>query len=67
MHWHAQGKLFIITGYASNGNLHSYLNRQASKLPEALIWKLFIQVRPARARLEGRGAERVRGGRKGGR
>lgn len=41
---HAQGKLYIITEYASNGNLHDYIKKQKQKLPEDLIWKLFTQV-----------------------
>ncbi len=40
-----QGKLYIITEYAANGNLHDYIKKQKAKLPEELIWKLYIQVR----------------------
>ena len=43
-HARLQGKLYIITEYASNGNLHDYIKRQKQKLPEELIWKLFMQV-----------------------
>ncbi len=39
-----QGKLYIITEYAGNGNLHDYIKKQKTKLPEDLIWKLFIQI-----------------------
>eukprot|EP00199_Chlamydomonas_sp_CCMP681_P000941 CAMPEP_0119104632 /NCGR_PEP_ID=MMETSP1180-20130426/2800_1 /TAXON_ID=3052 ORGANISM="Chlamydomonas cf sp, Strain CCMP681" /NCGR_SAMPLE_ID=MMETSP1180 /ASSEMBLY_ACC=CAM_ASM_000741 /LENGTH=504 /DNA_ID=CAMNT_0007089451 /DNA_START=36 /DNA_END=1546 /DNA_ORIENTATION=+ len=43
-----RGKLYIITEYASNGNLHDYIkkHREVTKqrLPEDLIWKLFIQI-----------------------
>eukprot|EP00195_Chlamydomonas_chlamydogama_P009069 CAMPEP_0202904676 /NCGR_PEP_ID=MMETSP1392-20130828/30593_1 /ASSEMBLY_ACC=CAM_ASM_000868 /TAXON_ID=225041 /ORGANISM="Chlamydomonas chlamydogama, Strain SAG 11-48b" /LENGTH=558 /DNA_ID=CAMNT_0049592433 /DNA_START=449 /DNA_END=2125 /DNA_ORIENTATION=- len=39
-----RGKLYIITEYASNGNLHDYIKRQKSRLPEDLIWKLFEQI-----------------------
>lgn len=38
------GKLFIITEYASRGNLHDFIKRQRTKLPEDLIWKLLIQM-----------------------
>jgi NIMA (never in mitosis gene a)-related kinase len=39
-----QGKLYIITEYAGNGNLHDYIKKQKTKLPEDLVWKLFIQI-----------------------
>ncbi|KAG2487503.1 hypothetical protein HYH03_013921 [Edaphochlamys debaryana] len=39
-----KGKLYIITEYAANGNLHDYIKKQKSRLPEELIWKLFIQI-----------------------
>lgn len=39
-----RGKLYIITEYASNGNLHDYIKKQKQKLPEELIWKLFVQI-----------------------
>lgn len=39
-----QGKLFIITEYAGNGNLHDYLKRQTQRLSEDLVWRLFIQT-----------------------
>lgn len=42
----AQGKLYIITEYAANGNLHDYIKKQKSRLTEDLIWKLYIQVGP---------------------
>ena len=45
---HAQGKLYIITEYAGNGNLHDYIKKQKQRLPEDMIWKLFAQV-PGRA------------------
>ena len=42
----SQEKLCIVTEYASNGNLHDYIQRSCRrKLPEDLVWKLFIQVR----------------------
>ena len=41
----AQGKLYIITEYAGNGNLHDYIKKQKQRLPEDMIWKLFAQVR----------------------
>jgi hypothetical protein len=41
---HAQGKLYIITEYAGNGNLHDYIKKQKQRLPEDMIWKLFAQV-----------------------
>lgn len=39
-----QGKLYICMEYASGGNLHTFINRQKQKLPEELIWRLFVQV-----------------------
>ncbi|KAG2429699.1 hypothetical protein HYH02_013957 [Chlamydomonas schloesseri] len=39
-----KGKLYIITEYAANGNLHDYIKKQKSRLPEDLIWKLYIQI-----------------------
>lgn len=39
-----QGKLYIVTEYAANGNLHDYIKKQKSRLTEELIWKLYIQV-----------------------
>lgn len=38
------GKLFIITEYAAAGNLHDYIKRQRTRLPEELIWKLLLQM-----------------------
>lgn len=40
----SQEKLCIVTEYASNGNLHDYIQCSRRKLPEDLVWKLFIQV-----------------------
>ncbi len=45
-----QGKLFIVTEYAGNGNLHDFIKAQPSKLPEDLVWRLALQVR-ARVRV----------------
>ena len=42
---YVQGKLYIITEYAANGNLHDYIKKQKTRLSEDLIWKLFVQVR----------------------
>jgi len=40
-----RGKLYIITEYAANGNLHEYIkHRQGQRFPEGLIWKLFCQI-----------------------
>lgn len=39
-----RGKLYIITEYAGNGNLHDYIKKQKQKLSEELVWKLFIQI-----------------------
>ncbi|EFJ45748.1 NimA-related protein kinase 4 [Volvox carteri f. nagariensis] len=39
-----KGKLYIITEYAANGNLHDYIKKQKSWLKEELIWKLYIQI-----------------------
>eukprot|EP00798_Chlamydomonas_sp_ICE-L_P022983 gene22983-30171_t len=39
-----QGKLYIITEYASNGNLHDFIKKQPDELDEDLIWKLFLQI-----------------------
>lgn len=39
-----KGKLFIVTEYASNGNLHDFVKRQKANLAEDLIWKLFFQM-----------------------
>ncbi|KAL6749037.1 NIMA-related kinase 4 [Haematococcus lacustris] len=39
-----RGKLYIITEYAANGNLHDYIKKQKLRLPEELIWKLFVQI-----------------------
>ncbi|PNW83271.1 hypothetical protein CHLRE_05g232750v5 [Chlamydomonas reinhardtii] len=39
-----KGKLYIITEYAANGNLHDYIKKQKSRLTEDLIWKLYIQI-----------------------
>ncbi|GFR51624.1 hypothetical protein Agub_g14051 [Astrephomene gubernaculifera] len=39
-----KGKLYIITEYAANGNLHDYIKKQKSRLTEELIWKLYIQI-----------------------
>jgi hypothetical protein len=33
--------------YAAAGNLYEFIKRQASKLPEQIIWKFFIQVSSA--------------------
>ena len=41
----SQGKLCIVTEYAGSGNLHDYIKSQKKRLPEELIWKLFIQAR----------------------
>ncbi|PNG63353.1 Serine/threonine-protein kinase Nek6, partial [Tetrabaena socialis] len=38
-----KGKLYIITEYAANGNLHDYIKKQKNRLTEDLIWKLYIQ------------------------
>lgn len=39
-----RGKLYIITEYAGNGNLHDYIKKQKQRLHEDLIWKLFVQI-----------------------
>lgn len=39
-----QGKLYICMEYAPGGNLYAFINRQKQKLPEELIWRMFIQV-----------------------
>ncbi|GAX78668.1 hypothetical protein CEUSTIGMA_g6106.t1 [Chlamydomonas eustigma] len=39
-----KGKLYIITEYAGNGNLHDYIKKQKQRLPEDMIWKLFCQI-----------------------
>lgn len=39
-----KGKLYIITEYAGNGNLHDYIKKQKSRIHEDLIWKLFTQA-----------------------
>lgn len=39
-----QGKLYIITEYASNGNLHDFIKKQPDELDEDLVWKLFLQI-----------------------
>lgn len=39
-----RGKLYIVTEYASNGNLHDHIKKQKTRLSEELIWKLFIQI-----------------------
>ncbi|KAG1671969.1 hypothetical protein FOA52_013341 [Chlamydomonas sp. UWO 241] len=39
-----RGKLYIITEYAGNGNLHDFIKKQKTRLNEDLIWKLFIQI-----------------------
>jgi NIMA (never in mitosis gene a)-related kinase len=31
--------------YAPGGNLHDFIKRQPSSLPEAQVWRLFLQVR----------------------
>jgi serine/threonine protein kinase len=57
-----QGKLYIITEYASNGNLHDYIKRHKHKLPEELIWKLFMQARQANVTQQGVVPLRLGGG-----
>lgn len=42
-----QGKLFIVTEFAAGGNLHDFVKRQKQKLPEELVWRLYIQVSDA--------------------
>ncbi|WIA21015.1 hypothetical protein OEZ85_005347 [Tetradesmus obliquus] len=39
-----KGKLYICMEYAAAGNLYDFIKRQASKLPEQIIWKFFIQM-----------------------
>ncbi|GLC47162.1 hypothetical protein PLESTB_001387600 [Pleodorina starrii] len=39
-----KGKLYIITEYAANGNLHDYIKKQKTRLTEELVWKLYIQI-----------------------
>ncbi|KAF6255804.1 NimA-related protein kinase 4 [Scenedesmus sp. NREL 46B-D3] len=39
-----KGKLYICMEYAAAGNLYEFIKRQASKLPEQIIWKFFIQM-----------------------
>lgn len=40
-----QGKLYICMEYACGGSLHAFLRRQEARLPEELVWRMFIQVR----------------------
>eukprot|EP00877_Chromochloris_zofingiensis_P008776 jgi/Chrzof1/4151/Cz14g00290.t1 len=39
-----KGKLFIVTEFAAGGNLHDFVKRQKQKLPEELVWRLYIQM-----------------------
>lgn len=39
-----RGKLYIVTEYAGNGNLHDHIKKQKTRLEEELVWRLFIQI-----------------------
>ena len=42
-------RMFIVTEYAANGDLHNFLKRQTKPLEEEIIWKLLLQVHPTAA------------------
>jgi len=43
--WCLQGKLYIVTEYAANGNLHEYIKQHGGqRFSESMIWKLFCQI-----------------------
>lgn len=37
-------QMYLVTEYAQQGDLHSYLKSQDTALPESTIWRLLIQV-----------------------
>jgi serine/threonine protein kinase len=54
---HLQGKLYIVTEYAAGGTLTDFIKASPARLPEGLIWKLFIQVGARLARQRQRVAQ----------
>ena len=39
-----QGRLYIVTEFASKGSVQDLIDRQKSQVPEDVCWKVFIQV-----------------------
>jgi NIMA (never in mitosis gene a)-related kinase len=40
-----QDRLYIVTEYASMGDLHAYINAKGAKgLPEGVVWRLLLQT-----------------------